>query len=51
MVAWLYEPVQAQTKGQEIEAIKIVCNYYLDFGINDDSELFSIAFAPYGQMR
>jgi len=41
----------AQTKEQEIEAIKTVCNYYLDGGTNGDSVLFSKAFAPDGQMR
>jgi protease I len=42
---------QAQTKEQEIEAIKMVCNYYLDGGTNGDSVLFSKAFSPGGQMQ
>ena len=41
----------AQTKEQETEAIKIVCNYYLDGGTNGDSLLFSKAFSPGGQMQ
>lgn len=41
----------AQTKEQEIEAIKTVCNYYLEGGTNGDSLTFSKAFAPDGQMR
>ncbi len=42
---------QAQTKEQEIEAIKTVCNYYLDGGTNGDSVMFSKAFSPGGQMQ
>jgi len=43
--------VKAQSKEQEIEAIKIICNYYLDGGTNGDSVLFSKAFNPDGQMQ
>lgn len=43
--------VQAQTKEQEIDAIKQVCNYYLDGGTNGDSVMFSKAFSPGGQMQ
>jgi hypothetical protein len=42
---------KAQTKELEIEAVKIVCNYYLDGGSNGDSILFSKAFSPGGQMQ
>lgn len=42
---------QAQTKEHEIEAVKTVCNYYLDGGTNGDSVLFSKAFSPTGQMQ
>jgi Putative lumazine-binding len=42
---------QAQTKEQEIEAVKIVCNYYLDGGTNGDSLTFSKAFSATGQMQ
>ena len=42
---------RAQTKDEEIEAIKTVCNYYLDGGTNGDSILFSKAFSPGGQMQ
>lgn len=41
----------AQTKEQEIEAVKTVCNYYLDGGTNGDSVMFSKAFSPGGQMQ
>ncbi len=43
--------VKAQTKEQDIEAIKTVCNYYLDGGTNGDSIMFSKAFSPGGQMQ
>lgn len=43
--------VKAQTPEQEIEAVKTVCNYYLDGGTNGDSVLFSKAFSPGGQMQ
>ncbi len=42
---------QAQTKEQETEAIKVICNYYLDGGTNGDSVMFSKAFSPGGQMQ
>lgn len=42
---------EAQTKEQEIEAVKVVCNYYFDGGTNGDSVLFSKAFSPGGQMQ
>ena len=41
----------AQNQQAEIEAIKTVCNYYLDGGTNGDSILFSKAFSPGGQMQ
>lgn len=47
----IFSLVQAQTKDQEIEAIKIVCSYYMDGGTNGDSVLFSKAFSPTGQMQ
>lgn len=43
--------ISAQTKEQEVEAIKAVCNYYLDGGTNGDSIMFSKAFSPGGQMQ
>lgn len=49
--AGLYLTAAAQTKEQETEAIKVVCNYYLDGGTNGDSILFSKAFSPGGQMQ
>lgn len=42
---------QAQTKEQEIESIKTVCNYYLEGGTNGDSVMFSNAFHPAGLMQ
>jgi Putative lumazine-binding len=42
---------KAQTKEDEIAAVKTVCNYYLDGGTNGDSVLFSKAFSPGGQMQ
>ncbi|HQW83754.1 MAG TPA: nuclear transport factor 2 family protein [Ferruginibacter sp.] len=41
----------AQNQLAEIEAVKTVCNYYLDGGTNGDSLLFSKAFSPGGQMQ
>lgn len=41
----------AQAKEQEIEAVKTVCNYYLDGGTNGDSLTFSKAFSPGGLMQ
>lgn len=46
-----FSMTEAQTKEQEIEAVKVVCNYYLDGGTNGDSVLFSKAFSPGGQMQ
>lgn len=42
---------KAQTTEQEIEAVKTVCNYYLEGGTNGDSVMFSKAFSPTGQMQ
>lgn len=42
---------RAQTNEQEIEAVKTVCNYYLDGGTNGDSVMFSKAFHPEGLMQ
>lgn len=48
----LFAPVvSAQNQQAEIEAVKTVCNYYLDGGTNGDSVLFSKAFSPGGQMQ
>lgn len=47
----IFSLAQAQTKEHEIEAVKTVCNYYLDGGTNGDSVLFSKAFSPTGQMQ
>ncbi|MCX6316649.1 MAG: nuclear transport factor 2 family protein [Bacteroidetes bacterium] len=41
----------AQTKEEDVAAVKTVCNYYLDGGTNGDSVLFSKAFSPGGQMQ
>lgn len=41
----------SQTHEEEVEAVKIVCNYYIDGGSNGDSVLFSKAFSPGGQMQ
>ena len=41
----------AQTKEEEIEAVKTVCNYYIDGGTNGDSLTFSRAFSPTGLMQ
>ncbi|MBN8674719.1 MAG: nuclear transport factor 2 family protein [Chitinophagales bacterium] len=46
-----FSMAEAQTKEQEIEAVKIACNYYLDGGTNGDSVMFSKAFSPGGQMQ
>lgn len=43
--------IHAQTPEQEIEAVKTVCNYYLEGGTNGDSVMFSKAFSPTGQMQ
>ena len=42
---------KSQNKEQEIEAIKTVCNYYLDGATNGDSVMFSKAFSSGGQMQ
>ena len=47
----LFTSINAQTQEQEIEAVKTVCNYYMDGGTNGDSVLFSKAFSPGGQMQ
>lgn len=41
----------AQTTEAETEAVKTVCNYYLDGGTNGDSVMFSKAFSPEGLMQ
>ncbi|MBL0146863.1 MAG: nuclear transport factor 2 family protein [Chitinophagaceae bacterium] len=43
--------LRAQTNEQEIEAIKTVCNYYIEGGTNGDSVMFSKAFNPNGLMQ
>lgn len=47
----VYLFITAQTKEQEMDAIKTVCNYYLDGGTNGDSVMFSKAFSHTGQMQ
>ena len=47
----LYSLSYAQTRDQEIEAVKTVCNYYIDGGTNGDSITFSKAFSPTGLMQ
>lgn len=42
---------QAQTNQQDIDAVKTVCNYYIDGGTNGDSVTFSKAFSPTGLMQ
>lgn len=42
---------KAQTADQETEAVKTVCNYYLEGGTNGDSIMFSKAFYPGGLMQ
>lgn len=51
LITGLQSVSRAQTKEEETEAIRIVCNYYLDGGTNGDSILFSKAFSPDGQMQ
>lgn len=46
-----YSILSAQNQETEIEAVKTVCNYYLDGGTSGDSILFSKAFSPGGQMQ
>lgn len=47
----VFTGAHAQTPEQEIEAVKTVCNYYLEGGTNGDSVMFSKAFSPTGQMQ
>jgi Putative lumazine-binding len=47
----VFATVKAQTPEQEIEAVKTICNYYLDGGTNGDSLMFSKAFSHGGQMQ
>jgi hypothetical protein len=47
----LFTAIKAQTQEQEIEAVKTVCNYYMDGGTNGDSVMFSKAFYPGGLMH
>jgi protease I len=42
---------RAQTPQEEIDAVKTVCNYYIDGGTNGDSLTFSKAFSPTGLMQ
>ena len=42
---------RAQTSQQEIDDVKIVCNFYIDGGTNGDSVTFSKAFSPNGLMQ
>lgn len=44
-------PANSQTHEEEVEAVKIVCNYYMDGGTNGDSIMFSKAFYPGGLMQ
>lgn len=46
-----FQLAEAQTTEQEIEAVKTVCNYYLDGGTNGDSAMFSKAFHSDGLMQ
>lgn len=41
----------AQAPQEEIDAVKTVCNYYIDGGTNGDSVTFSKAFSPTGLMQ
>ncbi|MBK8520337.1 MAG: nuclear transport factor 2 family protein [Ferruginibacter sp.] len=43
--------VRAQAPQEEIDAVKTVCNYYIDGGTNGDSVTFSKAFSPSGLMQ
>ena len=47
----LFVSTNAQTSEKEIEAVKVICNYYLDGGTNGDSVTFSKAFYPGGLMQ
>lgn len=41
----------AQAPQEDIDAVKTVCNYYIDGGTNGDSVTFSKAFSPSGLMQ
>lgn len=41
----------AQSPQEDIDAVKTVCNYYIDGGTNGDSVTFSKAFSPSGLMQ
>ncbi len=43
--------VRAQAPQAEIDAVKTVCNYYIDGGTNGDSVTFSKAFSATGLMQ
>lgn len=43
--------VRAQSPQAEIDAVKTVCNYYIDGGTNGDSVTFSKAFSATGLMQ
>lgn len=43
--------IRAQAPQEEIDAVKTVCNYYIDGGTNGDSITFSKAFSPNGLMQ
>ena len=43
--------VRAQAPQEEIDAVKTVCNYYIDGGTNGDSVTFSKAFSATGLMQ
>lgn len=47
----IFTLAKSQTKEEETEAVKTVCNYYLDGGTNGDSVMFSKAFSPEGLMQ
>jgi protease I len=47
----IFNAVKTQTKEEETEAVKTVCNYYLEGGTNGDSLMFSKAFSPDGLMQ
>ncbi len=42
---------RGQSTKEDIEAVKTVCNYYIDGGTNGDSVTFSKAFSPTGLMQ
>jgi hypothetical protein len=47
----IFNAAKTQTKEEETEAVKTVCNYYLEGGTNGDSLMFSKAFSPDGLMQ